>query len=642
MLPHQWAQPGSSTDAPVSREAASYARRRAGTACTICRGRKTKCDNQRPICGFCKTTGGACVYPDDTPSDASKLDRGSLAILQRLGEMEHRLTTLLDRQDTQGTPNPGPVQQPLAELTDPIPGPEGWGVSPGHAVDVGHGRPPSADVVTRSSEMRVENMLRWPVFSVNHPSLASSLGRLVAMQRAGGGENLFDLDPEVIQNLVENFLLTNHIKNPIFNIDELWVCVRRVAEAGLRWDGETCLVLLICAISVLSPNIVEEMRPGYSKSPSRLGRAELFFQMAQRRIGMLYHSNCLMAAQCSFLTAVYLMTTMRIMAAWKAFSQAGTQCVGLLITRGSLNEDGVGASPAGTGLGDEQMEDSLYWSCLKSELELRTELGLPGSILNDMHYSHLYPSPPDPSQLTFDEMRPSSEIRSGRERERLEQGWFFYLAEIALRRIMNDALSARYRLYSWYYNTNWWTSSGVKGYSEYVDGFRVELNTWKEMLPSSMRFSDDPREPTRDALKGILRGHLIDVLDVLYFPAVQAVVCKAIRELSPIILAMARVALETAMYRITICEEGFWHRHQGTWLMIRTCSRSTLQLLATALRAQQEPCLADLLPNGWMQAVTSIMTLIEYWEDESPDLGLLLARLRSLAAIAGCGHMTPN
>ncbi|RMJ19150.1 hypothetical protein CDV36_001248 [Fusarium kuroshium] len=631
-VPQQQRSQPSSADTPVSREAASYARRRAGTACTVCRSRKTKCDNQRPICGFCKATGGACVYPEDAPSDPSKLDRGSLAILQRLGEMEQRLTTLLDRQHPVSSPSQDPALNLLAEHPEPPTASPGWNVGvgpPDGEGEASYDRPPSGDIVTRSSEMRVEKMLQWPIFAVNHPSLASSLSRVDIIPRAVASDSVFDLDPEVIRTLVENFLVTNHVKNPIFNIDELWACARRVAETGLRWDGETCLVLLICAISVLSARYGQDLQPGYSKHPGRLNRAELYFQMAQRRIGMLYHSNCLMAAQCSFLTAVYLMTTFRIMAAWKEFSQAGSQCVGLLVAGGSLDEEGRAKSPEteGMSVGEQQMEESLYWSCLKSELELRTELGLPGSILNDMQYSHLYPSPPGPSQLVTDRMGPES--------EHLEKGWFFYLAEIALRRIMNEALSARYRVGSWYYTTSWWATSGVDGFRGHVDEFRAKLNTWQEMLPAVMRFPHDPLENTGDTLRGILRGHFIDILDVLYFPSVQAVVCRDVSELDPYILTTAQAALQTAKYRITICEEGFWHRHQGTWLMIRTCSRSTLLLLATAIRAQQISGLEDLLPDGWRASVARVITLIEYWQDESPDLGILLERLRELAVRAG-------
>ncbi|KAH8694481.1 hypothetical protein BGZ61DRAFT_352352 [Ilyonectria robusta] len=621
--------------ANVSRESASYARRRAGTACFVCRGRKTKCDNQRPVCGFCAATGGACSYPDDTPLDHSKLDRGSLAILQRLGEMEQNLTALMNRNEN--SPGHQVSQQQLApvdeeELPDRSPHVGASTTQPDSD------RPPAADVVTRSSEMRVESLLRWPVFKIKqYPSLTSSLGHEGSQPQAGTGDGIFDLDPEVITQLVENFLATNHIKNPIFDVDQLWNRVRDISETGLRWDGSTCLVLLICAVSVLAPPFENELVPGFSRRPERLRRAELYFQMAQRRIGMLYHSNSLLAVQCSFLTAVYLMTTFRIMAAWKAFSQAGTQCVGWLAARGHTREDMDSQYPVAVEIpkGDnieQNMEESLYWSCLKSEL---TELGLPGSSLNEMQYYHVYPSPPSPSQLTGGHTR--SESAAQRERDRLETGWFFYLAEIALRRIMNEALSARYWADSWYYTTNWWTAS-EDNYRADVEKFKLKLETWRDMLPPSMRFPSDPHEGIRDPLRGILRSHLVDILDVLYFPAVRAVACKPVSELGPYVLATTRAALLNAVYRITICEEGFWYRHQGTWLMIRTCSRSLLQLLAVALRAQTEPTLAGLLPEGWKYSVGRVFALIEYWEPESPDLGLLLARLKDLVSMLEQGQ----
>lgn len=129
-------------------------------------------------------------------------------------------------------------------------------------------------------------------------------------------------------------------------------------------------------MSVLSPPLHMEAEPGFSQRPDRLARAEMFFQAAQRRIGAVYHENALLTIQCSFLTAVYLMTTFRILAAWKALSQASTQCVGWLATRGRLAESSRG-DPFGTadesrevsqGHNERYVEESLYWSCLKSEL----------------------------------------------------------------------------------------------------------------------------------------------------------------------------------------------------------------------------------------------------------------------------------
>lgn len=79
---------------PTQRVPAAYDRRRAPRACLVCRQRKTKCDNQRPACGFCVAAGGECIYPD---ADTTKFDRASQAILDRISEMESNVMLELKR-----------------------------------------------------------------------------------------------------------------------------------------------------------------------------------------------------------------------------------------------------------------------------------------------------------------------------------------------------------------------------------------------------------------------------------------------------------------------------------------------------------------------------------------------------------------
>jgi hypothetical protein len=76
------------------------------------------------------------------------------------------------------------------------------------------------------------------------------------------------------------------------------------------------------------------------------------------------------------------MYTMRILAAWKAMVQASTQCLGYMATKGLMNVGKEGGNivsnccPAespesiqsSTSSKLRVLEDSLYWSCLKSEL----------------------------------------------------------------------------------------------------------------------------------------------------------------------------------------------------------------------------------------------------------------------------------
>jgi hypothetical protein len=85
--------------------------------------------------------------------------------------------------------------------------------------------------------------------------------------------------------------------------------------------------------------------------------------------------------------------------------------------------------------------------------ELRIELTLPGSGLNQCGYLSLFPSPPDSfgrvSGLTAIGGRRGVHLHDGSERDdarRAETGWFFYLAEIALRHITNRAVQMNHDL----------------------------------------------------------------------------------------------------------------------------------------------------------------------------------------------------
>jgi hypothetical protein len=86
--------------------------------------------------------------------------------------------------------------------------------------------------------------------------------------------------------------------------------------------------------------------------------------------------------------------------------------------------------------------------------ELRFELGLPGSGLNEMHYLHLFPSPPLNIQngmeaSSYDaphiySLSPRPGI-SNSDCQNLELGWFFYLAEIALKRMLHNVMTWLYK-----------------------------------------------------------------------------------------------------------------------------------------------------------------------------------------------------
>jgi hypothetical protein len=148
----------------------------------------------------------------------------------------------------------------------------------------------------------------------------------------------------------------------------------------------TVIQLLVLAISSMSTSLADSSSSRHvslGRNERAFDKAELFFEASQRRIGILYCENSLISTQCAFLTGVYLMYTLRIMAAWKSFVQAGTQCLAYLTSRrlmdiqvehsGSrekpVSEYNYARIPNSAPASKLRvLEDGLYWSCLKSEV----------------------------------------------------------------------------------------------------------------------------------------------------------------------------------------------------------------------------------------------------------------------------------
>lgn len=136
---------------------------------------------------------------------------------------------------------------------------------------------------------------------------------------------------------------------------------------------------LVFAISTISSPLSHDRDPGPSKNKEKLSIADAYFCASQRRIGMLYHENSLIATQCSFLTAVYLMMTMQIFASWKCLVQAGSACLAWSTSQGRMSSTGHLRATESLENHDKpwqgswtakghHSEESLYWSCLKTEM----------------------------------------------------------------------------------------------------------------------------------------------------------------------------------------------------------------------------------------------------------------------------------
>ncbi|KAF4456374.1 hypothetical protein FALBO_15427 [Fusarium albosuccineum] len=133
-------------DSPPARKRqrteSSYPRRRSVTACTVCRGRKSKCDNKRPSCSFCLSIGATCVY-EELRSDYSNYDSASLHIINRLDHLEKQMEERFDKLVGQKyTPPADSFEKPSVFPTSHYPIAEGileWPVFEGLELQL-HGR----------------------------------------------------------------------------------------------------------------------------------------------------------------------------------------------------------------------------------------------------------------------------------------------------------------------------------------------------------------------------------------------------------------------------------------------------------------------------------------------------------------------
>ncbi|KAJ5158784.1 uncharacterized protein N7500_008435 [Penicillium coprophilum] len=386
-----------------ARSAATYPRKRATQACQTCRLRRTKCDNTRPACASCVRLGAECSYRQIC---FSTFDSASLAILKRIDDLETLIQTKVN------DPSPvAPSNAPLA-VSSPSTSLENWS--------------PVLDQRTqwKPSLINIEQVLKWPVF--HDQDLESRLYLI-----SPSGENTsypdlpisVDLDLRAADHLVQSFFNNVHIFNPTLKEEDINEYMSTVGLNGIGWDAMSCLLLLIYANGAIATPF-ERNGQGVSSSLFHQSReflqAEAYFLAAQKRMGMLLCRSGAIEAQCFFLAGVYLMTNLRSVEAWRMFVQALACCRGFSIphTHGNRHED------------TWDTKQRVYWTCLKSELELRLELNFYQKNVLDLTYPTFFPSPPE-------------ELKS-----KDEAAWYFYLAEIALRRLKNRILGYFYRPYA--------------------------------------------------------------------------------------------------------------------------------------------------------------------------------------------------
>ena len=404
-----------------------------------------------------------------------------------------------------------------------------------------------------------------------------------------------DVEASSYKPLLVNFFRFVHVKNPMLDEGKVRQIVHRMSLEGPAWDAESCLALLLCALgSIASPFDASTVS---HSDPQSLAIAQSYFNAAQKRLGTVIGSGGVLETQCFFYSGVYLMSKLQPLRAWRLFSQALACCQDFECANPASQGPLTRASSATPGL---PVEECVYWSCWKSELELRIYLSLPDFAFNDLSYPLLFPTPPE----SIEGQQATS--------------WYFYLSEISLRRLefrARDEISSALRADEISFG------GGLCNTTRALEGFAEE---WIQSLPPAMSLHTPQAED--DVLKFILRGHLLNLWEVIYWPWLDIFINQRVHV--PEVETYVAKALQIGIDRIRINKPGFRHRHHGTWLMLQSCTRSALTLLA----ASSIPEAAMLLPSDWKEAVFETMELLRFWQYEAGDAADRLHILEELTA----------
>lgn len=556
-----------------ARGSASYIRKRAVTACQVCRARRTKCDNKKPSCSFCEKIGAKCITQ---PTNYSSFDPASIKILEKLEHIE-TLLELPNNDEAQDSPSPStsirtPERHSVPSNPSSIP------------------KSPNYNAVQNECSLQIlaSNVLNWPVFGGKFVSQARSLALIQRSESkppttTGLIESCIN-NATVGNELLDNFIQHVHIKNPILDITELRRLVQRLGLNGVSWDLESCLVLLVWAIGAISKPFKD---PAPHKSHN-LNLASELFAAASKRLGAALSESTPLSAQCFFYAGVYLMSTFQPLTAWRHFLQALACCQEFEFAIEAARALQIGSEA--TGVTASPTEQRLYWTCWKSEVELRMCLGLFDFKTQDRVYPIHFPSPPSIPALD-------------------DRAWFFYLAEISLRRLNTTARNDIGRILA----SNTMTTEEIDmKLLKMVSFYEQQLTAWRHSLPETI--SLDSAVEDDDVLKFVLRCHQVDFVELITWPFVYEVITRPVR--FHLKLTFAKKGIEACVERTRVSSVGYRHYHHGTWMLLQSCARSAIVLFAASL-SDSAHCL---LPADWTSSVTQVKNFLQYWSNEHAGL----------------------
>jgi hypothetical protein len=273
---------------------ATFPRKRSVTACQLCRTRKTKCNNDRPVCAKCSELNAQCTYEEDETSSAAwALSLYTSCWIRALtstratpgSRILERLEYLIDLVEAGSAPRGDVGHRDIVDVASDANFADDRDLNDSSTSTI-------ASPFVRESRGTPEcleqeashhayfgsglDVLDWPVFEGNYdrrwiealifdPTLPCDDGHGPCTSPRVTDDSLRDKfdDPrqssglgvgvreDDVPHLIETFLANVHVKNPIFDPAYLRKMAKSVAEHGFDWKAPSCLVVCICRSSAL-------------------------------------------------------------------------------------------------------------------------------------------------------------------------------------------------------------------------------------------------------------------------------------------------------------------------------------------------------------------------------------------------------
>ncbi|KAH9873251.1 hypothetical protein J1614_005649, partial [Plenodomus biglobosus] len=638
-------------------------------ACDICRSRKTRCDEDRPKCGYCRTMNLVCTY--QAPR-ATKKDQSMAMAINAIRRLESKIEDLTAAIVTPKAPSPGqpllagPVLDhvsPQSTFSQPSPG---FQDSAASLYRHNHGRasvhemamsPQVAGTPVQSSfpipeapskvalSFSQHRVSLWPAIKQILPVEFVSTRDGLAQDYIGEIENqrpplpvhidrpfgtapdtwLMSLPQSVIKGLSDAYFAVFHRTTPVldkyhFHSSTLGMA----AENEFGYDIESCLALNVLALGSLAVRAYEE---GDFALPSRnapSGRGfvhpewyELinddppglkFFNEARRRFGFLICQNDLVAGQFYMLSTLYYAQILRPLDSWATVNRAALCCTSIL-SRGETIDFNQW---------DGDMFSRLYWCTLMYETVITQELDLlPHSGL--LEYESDMPLP------KFTQCpRPKTSISVLLTDEDDSFFNFHFLAQAAHRIILTRVKQSLY----YFAEKESFPSTSLTAEMHH------QLEQWRANLPPSLQFTDDESandspSPAHVIAKAMLRSRYL----VAKFHIGRPFLYKALH--APGFTTDAeynevREGLRGGMYWPTtmgLCTQML----SALPIKFGWCCQCFGQvLLFHAVARSPDAKLQETLPADWQEWVQIMMTLIESCARSSPGIAKDFELLRLL------------